>query len=418
MSDLNGLLQRAGALANATAEANQNVGQVGQLQRLDSTLTPSMAITNTIQTAKGHNGGFGSFGEFARSVRVMSQPDAFNANAGQHYKQKMAGWRDQYENRYKLNSPLGMNESFQGADGGALVPPEFVAQILMRLYANDLMSRTSLFPLSGNSIKIPAVNETSRADGSRFGGVTSYWRREAGSLTASKPSLMTVDLSLDSLFVFMRVTQEMLEDTGGALEVFLTQIAAQELAFKIGDSIINGDGVGKPMGILNAACTVSQAAEAAQTAATIVSANVLKMYSRLHVSSRANAVWIYDQSIEPSLFTMTIGTAGAQLAMYMPPGGLSGTMYSTLMGRPMIPVEFCQQLGTVGDIILADLSQYLMATKGGIQTAVSMHLYFDTNEMAFRFVVRLDGRPWWIAPLTPKSGGPTQSCFITLATRS
>ena len=43
----------------------------------------------------------------------------------------------------------------------------------------------------------------------------------------------------------------------------------------------------------------------------------------------------------------------------MPPGGLSGQPYGTLLGRPVIPIEQCSTLGTVGDIILADLKQFI-----------------------------------------------------------
>ncbi len=89
-----------------------------------------------------------------------------------------------------------------------------------------------------------------------------------------------------------------------------------------------------------------------------------------------------------------------------------------MQGRPIIPVEFCQQLGTEGDLILTDLSTYLTASKGGMQTASSIHVLFLTNELMYRFIMRLDGKPWWLSALTPKSGGPTQSNIVTLATRS
>ena len=71
-----------------------------------------------------------------------------------------------------------------------------------------------------------------------------------------------------------------------------------------------------------------------------------------------------------------------------------------------------------GDIILADLSQYLSGTKGGIQSAMSMHLYFDYDATAYKFSFRVDGQPWWDSALTPFKGTKTQSPFITLAARA
>ena len=86
----------------------------------------------------------------------------------------------------------------------------------------------------------------------------------------------------------------------------------------------------------------------------------------------------------------------------------------------MIPTEYNETLGTKGDIMLVDLSQYLLARKvnEGIQQASSIHVEFLTDQTAFRFIMRVDGQPAWNAPLTPAKGAATQSPFITLATRA
>ena len=106
----------------------------------------------------------------------------------------------------------------------------------------------------------------------------------------------------------------------------------------------------------------------------------------------------------------------------MPANGLSGQPYNTLMGLPLFLTEHCQALGTVGDIVLADWSQYLIGGKagGGVQTASSMHLYFNYDKTVYRFVLRYDGQPWWQTTLTPKHGGAgaTMSPFVALATRA
>ena len=117
------------------------------------------------------------------------------------------------------------------------------------------------------------------------------------------------------------------------------------------------------------------------------------MWSRLYGPCRDKAVWLINQDVEPQLFTMTIGVGTGGIATYMPPGGLSGKPFATLLGRPVLPVEWCPTLGTVGDIVLADLSQYVTISKGGVDSAQSMHLRFDFDEQAFRFIFRVDGQP-------------------------
>lgn len=349
-------------------------------------------------------------GEFFKAVKDVAVHHAGNW-------QNHAGMKA-YNQYVEKTLPSGMNE-LQGQDGGFLVPPEFVQQVLMRTYENDLLSRCMQFPMTGNLLNIPAVNETSRADGSRFGGVRAYWYGEAQSRTTSKPGFANVEIKPQSLTLYVEATNEFIEDSSAiSVEQFLSKMAEEELNFKIGDGIINSSGTGQMQGVMNAPALITVSAETGQAAATIVSENIIKMYARLHQSCRKNAIWLYDQSIEPSLLTMTIGTAGAQLAVFLPPGGLSDKPYGTILGRPALPVEFCQPLGTAGDIILWDPTTYVIGMRQSMQSAVSIHVYFDKNESVFRFNMRLSGRNWWTSALTPKNAGNTQSCMVNLATRS
>jgi HK97 family phage major capsid protein len=89
-----------------------------------------------------------------------------------------------------------------------------------------------------------------------------------------------------------------------------------------------------------------------------------------------------------------------------------------LLGRDVIPTEHNATLGTVNDIVLADLSQYIMIDKGAPKQDSSMHVRFINDEMTFRTTYRVDGQPWWNKALTPFAGSNTQSPFITLAVRS
>ncbi len=83
-----------------------------------------------------------------------------------------------------------------------------------------------------------------------------------------------------------------------------------------------------------------------------------------------------------------------------------------------MPLEQCNNIGGVGDIILGDLSQYLLIDKGGINTASSIHVRFLYDESVFRFIYRVDGQPIWNKPVTPFKGSNSLSPFVTLAARS
>jgi HK97 family phage major capsid protein len=319
----------------------------------------------------------------------------------------------------RLKAPTGLSEG-QPSEGGFLVQTDFATTLLEKVYADSsVVSRVTRMPISSNSnaIKIPAVSESSRADGSRFGGIRAYWLKEAGTKTPSHPAFSQVALELKKLIGLCYATDELLQDAP-ALESWIKMAFAKEFDFKITDAILNGDGAGKPLGIENSPCVVQVSAETGQPADTILFENIVKMWARLYAPCRTNAVWLISQDVEPQLYSMSLAIGTAGVPVYMPAGGISGAPYGTLMGRPVLPIEQCDNVGDVGDIVLADLSQYIMIDKGGIQGASSIHVNFVNDETVFRFVYRVDGQPWWKSALTPFNGGDTLSPFINLAART
>lgn len=320
----------------------------------------------------------------------------------------------------RLYNATGLGETTP-SDGGFLVQTDFSSELLQDVFQTGILApRCRRVTISGNanSMKINGVDETSRAS-SRSGGIIGYWKDEAAQKTASQPKFRQIELNLKKLIGLCYATDELLADAT-ALESFIKQAFVAEFGFLLDDAIINGTGAGQPLGILNSGCLVSVSAETGQTAATVVSENVINMYSRIFAQSRPNAIWLINQNIEPQLFTMSLAVGTGGVPIYMPAGGLSGQPYGTLFGRPVIAIEQAATLGTVGDIILADMNGYILAEKGGIESAMSIHTKFDYDESCFRFVMRIDGQPVRASTLTPYKGGSgaTQSHFIALATRS
>lgn len=320
------------------------------------------------------------------------------------------------------NAATGLNETTP-SQGGFLVQQDFAAGLLQDVFATGLLaSRCRRVTISGgsNSIKINGLDETSRVAGSRYGGIRSYWADEAEEKTKSKPKFRQIELNLHKLIGLCYATDELLDDAA-ALESIIRSGFVSEFGFSIDDAIINGTGVGQPLGIMNSGCLVTASKETGQTAATVVTENIVNMYSRLLATSRQNSVWLINQNVEPQLFTMGLAVGTGGQPVYMPPGGLSGQPYASLMGRPVLAIEQCQSLGTAGDIILADFSGgYILAEKGGMQSDMSIHVRFIYDESVFRFVLRIDGQPVRASVLTPYKGGSsyTQSHFICLQTRS
>ena len=311
----------------------------------------------------------------------------------------------------EVKAPLGLNEGVP-SQGGFLLDPTISSEFLRPVHEEGVFSRlVRRLPVGANSNYgwINGIDETSRATGSRFGGVQAYWRPEAGSVTATKPKFRRVNWELKALEVLMYITDEQLQDASMTSEI-ARQSAVEELNFFVNDAILNGDGVGKPLGILNSPALIS----ATRTdASNVLFADILNMYQRLHPAHRAGAAWFINSEVEPELNQLYLTTSlEARFISY----GNDGVL--RMMGKPVYVTEFNAGLGSVGDIVLADMGDYLMWEKGGIQSSVNPWLQWLTSEQAFKFTYRVDGQPATYSAVTPYKGSNTQSPYVALSASS
>jgi HK97 family phage major capsid protein len=314
----------------------------------------------------------------------------------------------------------GLQENVD-AEGGFLIPEEHRNELLQNaIQKSDFMSRTTQIPMAVNTVNIPYIKDTDHSGGTIHGGVRLYWVGEEAALTKSRPDFGQVQLSLNKLVGLAYASSEILEDSPISIGPLLNKAFTDAWPWQMDYEVLNGSGTGRPRGILNEAALISQAKETGQVAATIVSQNIIKMYSRMPAANKRNAIWIINEDVFPALATMTIDVGMGGVPVYLPANSLAGQPHDTLMGKPLIQSEHCQTLGTVGDIYFADLTQYLIGTKAGssFRQETSIHLKFDTDESAFRFVWRVDGKSWWPSAITPRHSSTTLSPFIALATRS
>jgi len=320
-----------------------------------------------------------------------------------------------------LNAASGMNETVP-SEGGFLIQTDFATRLFEDTFNNGLVAgQCEKVPISANSnsIVVNGYDETSRAS-STFGGIVIYHEEEAAEKTASKPKFRRVELSLKKLIGMCYLTDELMMDVA-AMESRIGAAFQSAFDFQVQDDLINGTGAGMALGILAAGCLVSVAKETGQNADTVVAENIVNMYSRRFAARTGNYIWLYNQQIEPQLYTMSLAVGTGGVPVFMPPGGLSDTPHARIMGLPAYAIEQCAALGDVGDIILANFKDgYIMGTKGGLKQDMSIHVRFQYDEACLRFVLRMDGQPWRASALTPYKGGATatQSHFIALAARA
>lgn len=297
---------------------------------------------------------------------------------------------------HRKSGPVAMATEFgstgSGPDGGFAVPTDTASEILM-FATGALLPLCREIPVSGGGIGMPLDACSPWADD----GIQAFWPDEGDALQASIPKLGLTSFELKKLSCLVPVTDELLEDSL-ALQAWLPLAMGEALKVKINDSIITGLGTGRPLGILNAPSKITVTKEGSQTAATIIDANVGAMLAR-HLDAAA-ARWL----VNPGAYGQVTGLATFDSAS------------RTLAGLPIVLSDACKALGSEGDIILADLAGYVVASKAA-QLAQSMHLWFDQDITAFRLTFRFDGSPMLSGAVTPPNSAVTRSHFVTLAVR-
>ena len=316
----------------------------------------------------------------------------------------------------RLSRLIGATKAVQGAsegnpaDGGILLEPTLAGQVMQPVHeVGPFYAGASKIPAGENSNSgyVLAVNETSRVTGSRWGGLRGYRLAEGDALTKSKPNFRKVQWELKKYGVLVYGTDELLKDAR-QFSAIVEQGSREELAFMMNDDIFRGLGVSGAQGIMNSSALITVTRD---TGSAIKGADISAMWQRLYLRSKANAAWYINPDCAAQLDSLF---AVGSTAVLFPYAGYTADGVRTLYGKPIIETEFNASLNTTGDILLADLSQYVVFEKGGIESASSIHVEFLTDQEVFRYIARMDGSANVASALTPANGSSTTSPFVVL----
>lgn len=342
-----------------------------------------------------YKGGFGSLGEFGAAVAAGGSDSRLIRNAS-------------------------MTEQ-SGATGGFLVPPQWLGEIFDGALAMEVIRpRALVLPMSGKDLTVSSFDQSDGTDGKRA-GLQLLWSAEATLLAEQQARTRESLLSAKKASIFVRVSTELVEDSPN-FDRQLRAAITKAVAVGLDVAFTSGTGAGLPLGILNAAGKIEVAKETSQVAATVNLTNLVKMLGRLTPAAYPRAIWMVHPTVLPQLYGMTV-TIRNQANTENVGGSAAGVTQSAdgtlrIFGIPVAVTDACSVVGTAGDIVLADLSQYVIGLRADARIERSTERYFDTDEIAFRLVLRIDGQPIAAAATRLRDGTNTVSPFVTLATRS
>lgn len=387
---------------------------------------PQLSVDGTAMVSRGRGVVYNKTSMGAQLERAYKPTDRFN-NMAEYCKaifelRQPSTRADRDEIIRKLDNVRTFQNSFSSEEpgaGGFLIPEIMRSELLQLAIEKAIVRpRATVIPMSTLRVPIPTVDDTSHVS-SVFGGITFYWTEEAAALTESNATFGKVVLDAKKLTGFFKVPAELLDDAPAFAGWFDARVP-DGLAFFEDIAFMTETGTGTPEGFISSPASVQVAKETGQTSGTIVWENIVKMYSRMLPTSLADAVWIAAIDTFPQLATMalSVGTGGGPVWIggWSQPGSELPPM--TILGRPVIFTEKVPALGSTGDIGFYDLSYYLIGDRQQVRVDSSEHFLFANNQVAYRIIERVDGRPWLQTALTPHNGSSaTLSPFVQIAAR-
>lgn len=307
-----------------------------------------------------------------------------------------------------MSAAYGQQEA-TGEDGGFLTPPWYSNRLLERAQKKlGIVEKCDKIVLKGNMIVVNGTVDHDRSGTTyRYGGVIAYWVDEAGQITRSSLKFRKVELRLVKLAALSFCTDEEREDAVINFGDRLLMKHGDAIGDELVEAIMFGNGVGKPLGAFagDACQAVSR-----NTASRVKFEDFPNMEMALWSNSDGNAEYYFNPECWSDIRTMKLsGGTGND------PASILDVRDQTIDGRRYNRTDHCAAIGSAGDVGLADFSQYLLAMKGTVQTALSIHLRFDYMETAYRSSFRVMGKPAWDRVLTPRKGSQKVSPFVKLS---
>lgn len=297
-------------------------------------------------------------------------------------------------------------------EGGFLVPEQLRAQVAAYVTPAVVRPRAMILPMGSLSLGLPLLDNPSQASSAGvLGGLTFAFTEAGASIASSTPTLGRLRLEARKLAALFTAPSELTEDAAGAMGDFLARVLALGLAWTEDDYFIGtaGTGAGVPQSILNAGCAVKVAR--ANSGQAPVLADIAGMVNALHPAALAagltpgltDVMWLLSASTFNALLELYLNTGGASAGTSITPSAPSDWLSlgdghevgPSILGLPARVTDHQPDVGTAGDVILADLRNYAIGDRLALTVeSAAAGSGFVSDVSQFRVKTRVDGRYW------------------------
>lgn len=303
----------------------------------------------------------------------------------------------------------------QGQTGGYMIPPSFSAELVQAQAAiSPLIALCRRFPVQQPAGSWPVLDIFSAptagsGNTALAAGLVSSTIAEGGAYTDRNVNFEIINFRVNKVGDRVNVSDEMMADAP-ALDALLRQVITTHLSQKKERHILRGNGVGQPLGILNAPALINITPG---TNSAFSWVDVTTMLSRFRPSGDPNRVrWVMHRSLLPDLGNLQVASGSA--ATWVQNIGTDNPDMLPLMRYGIYFSEHLPVADNSGDALLVDFGAYGLWERGDIRIQFSEHAGWNTGEVVWRFDERYDGQPLARAAVTQAdpSGTFTTSSFV------
>lgn len=263
------------------------------------------------------------------------------------------------------------------SDGGYLVPVEYDSRLIEGLTEENIMRKLATVIKTGAERKINIAASTPAA----------AWIDEGGALTFGDATFDQINLDAHKLHVAVKVTEELLYDNVFNLETYILNKFAKALANAEEDAFLNGDGVGKPLGIF-AATGGAQVGVTTASGTAITADEIINLIYALKRPYRKNAAFIINDQTLAILRKLKDGNG----AYIWQPSYQVGEPDS-LLGYPVYTSAYVPTVAAGNPVIaFGDYSYYNIGDRGSRSFAELKELFAGNGMVGFVAKERVDGR--------------------------
>lgn len=301
----------------------------------------------------------------------------------------------------RLNDHKAMTEGTNSA-GGYLVQT-VINPDLIALRVADTAVRLLTPSLAVNTNQMTFVQQT--------GGLTAGWTAELATKPSADMTFAEFNVGIYTIAGLSYVSNQLLQDAGNqgfgpavGIDTLITQELQRRVKIVEEIAVINGSGVGQPLGLLQTTGLNTAINPGSNAYSAIPNAIVDAITSvQQNFFGNPNAIVMHprtwgglmklQETASPTTYIIgPPGGYGRRPSDPLPGNAIPGTEAGTLNGYPVflsanIPITLSGGSGTGGTesaILVGDFSQALFLDRQGFTVDVSQHVGFTTNQTVFR----------------------------------